>query len=95
MTTEALAFPLAARKRRPRMKPGLVPILVGSLACAAWVGVMEPFAVIRAALRQGAGASYELLFVAAVSAIGIGGIAVFAVAVTGYVLAMRSMRRAG
>jgi hypothetical protein len=94
MTTEALAVPFARRGRRRRMMPGLVPILVGTLVWVAWVVVTEPFAVIRMALRQGAAASYETVFVAMVSVIGLVGIAIYAVAVTAYVLAMRSLRRA-
>jgi hypothetical protein len=94
MTTEALALPLARRRRRRPLMPGLVPILVGTMVWAAWVVVTEPFAIIRMALRQGSAASYETVFVAVVSLIGLAGIVLYAVAVTAYILAMRSLRRA-
>ena len=94
MTTEALAMPYARRGgRRRRMMPGLIPILVGALVWVAWVVVTEPFALIQVALRQGAAASYRTLFVAGVSVVGLAGMALYAVVVTGYVLAMRSLRR--
>lgn len=94
MTTEALAMPRARRGvRRRRMMPGLIPILVGTLVWVAWVVVTEPLAVIRMAVRQGAAASYPTLFVAGVSVVGLVGIALYAVVVAAYVLAMRSLRR--
>lgn len=94
MTTEALAMPYARRGgKRRRMMPGLIPILVGWLVWVAWVMATEPFAVIRMAVRQGAAASYPTLAVAGVSVVGLAGIVLYAVVVTAYVLAMRSLRR--
>jgi hypothetical protein len=96
MTSEAMAVPAGRRAvRRRRMMPGIVPILVGTLVWVGWVAITEPFAVIGVVLREGVAAGYSTLFVALVAVIGLVGIGIYAVAVTAYVLAMRTMQRAG
>ncbi|HEX6039603.1 hypothetical protein [Longimicrobium sp.] len=92
MTTEALAVPLARRRRRPL--PGLLPLLLGMGVWVAWMMVTDPVALIAAALRQGGAATYEAVCLAGVSVVGLVGFALYSVAVAAYVLAIRSLPRA-
>lgn len=92
MMTEAFAAPGSRRRRRPL--PGLVPLLLGVGVWVAWVVVTDPVSLIAAAVRQGPAATYEAVFLAGVSVVGIVGFSLYAVAAAAYVLAIRSLPRA-
>lgn len=93
MTTEALPVPFGRRGgRRGWHLPGFLPILVAFAAWTAWAVFADPFAALGAAARQGWAASDETLFLAVISAVGVMGMVLFAVAVGAYVLAMRPPR---
>lgn len=91
MTAESFAA-LRARRRRRRM-PGLGPLVLGTLVWGGWILATDPVGLIAAALRQGNAAGYEVVFLAVVSVVGLVGLAMYAVAVTAYVLALRSLPR--
>lgn len=92
MKTEALHVP-AVRGRRGPALPGLAPILAGMLILTGWMLLANPLTALPAVFRAGGSAGGDALFLALISVAGLVAAGLFGVAVTAYVVAMRSLHR--
>jgi hypothetical protein len=94
MRTDALLVAAVhGRGRRGPALPGLAPILLGLLVLSGWMLLANPFTALPAVFRQGASAGDDALFMALISVAGLMAAGLFAVAVSAYVVAMRSLHR--
>ena len=94
MRTEALLVATVhGRGRRGPALPGLGPILLGVLVLSGWMLLANPLTALPTVFREGAAASDDALLMALISGAGLIAVGLFAVAVTAYVRAMRSLHR--
>jgi hypothetical protein len=94
MKTEALQVPaVRGRGRRGPALPGLAPILAGMLILTGWMLLANPLTALPAVFRAGGSAGGDALLLALISVAGLVAAGLFGVAVTAYVVAMRSLHR--
>lgn len=96
MKTDVLldaAVVAAPRHRRGGDRLWALPIITGFAILGVWMVIVEPFTLIDRALRAGAAATPEMLFMGWVSVMGLAATAAFAAGSALYVAALHSLGR--